>query len=228
VGESQKYLNLYFPSAQPLTPSQSARQYTPSAILADEMPKLTNKTTNKTHGQTGPTSPEGKEQSSQNSTTHGCRSMKHRILPGESEEEYNQLHARWFGEYRPKNDLDATMLERVVQAEWRMVRCEQQFAETEAHIGLKPLHEWTDQDEKVMLRARRYFSQAQRFYTHARHDLDNLRLTRQHEMIAIVNAAKAMQRLPEQNPNDPEISQEAAIRPTTLFTPTLEPQPKTS
>jgi hypothetical protein len=79
-------------------------------------------------------------------------SMKHRILSGESEEEYNQLHSRWFEEYRPKDDLDATMLERIVQAEWRIARCEQEFAETEAHIGLKPLHEWTDHDEKVILR----------------------------------------------------------------------------
>jgi hypothetical protein len=167
-------------------------------------------------------SPEGKE----DSLTHGCSSMQHRILSGESQEEYNQLHGRWFGEYRPKNDLDATMLERVVQAEWRMVRCERQFAETEAHIGLKPLYEWTDQDEKVMLRARRYFSQAQRFYTTVRRDLDNLRLTRQHEMILIVKAANAMQLLPELNPDNPEISQQAVVRPTHLLTP-LEPQPKT-
>jgi hypothetical protein len=178
------------------------------------MPTLTDKT----HGQTGPASPEG--------TTHGCCSMKHRILPGESEEEYNQLHARWFGEYRPKNDLDATILERVVQAEWRMVRCEQQFAETEAHIGLKPLYEWTDQDEKVILRARRYFSQAQRFYTTARRDLDNLRLTRQREILLIVKASQALGKFPETNSDDPEMSQQAIIRPTRLLTPPVEIQPK--
>jgi hypothetical protein len=189
------------------------------------MPDLTNKT----HGQTGPTSTEGKEKSSQNSTAHGGRSRKHRILPGESQEEYDQLHTRWFNEYRPKNDLDSTMLERVVQAEWRMVRCEAQMTETEAHIGLKPLYEWTDQDEKIMLRARRYFREAQRSYTTVRRDLDNLRLTRQREMVLIVSAAKAMQRLPEQNPNDPDISQQSAVRPTSISTPTpaAEPQPKT-
>jgi hypothetical protein len=109
------------------------------------------------------------------------------------------------------------MLERIVQAEWRMVRCEGQFAETEAHIGLKPLHEWTDQDEKIMLRARRYFSQAQRFYTHARRDLDNLRLTRQHEILLIVKASQALGKFPERNPDDPEMSQEAIIRPTNLL-----------
>jgi hypothetical protein len=139
--------------------------------------------------------------------------MKHRILSGESEEEYNQLHYRWFEEYRPKDDLDATMLERIVQAEWRMARCEQEFAETEAHIGLKPLHEWTDHDEKVILRARRYFSLAQHFYTHARRDLDNLRLTRHHEIVAMVRAGKALELLPEHNPDDPEMSQAAIIRP---------------
>jgi hypothetical protein len=177
------------------------------------MPKLTNPI----HGQTGPTTPDGKSHSSQNSTTHGCRSLKHRILPGESTEEYQQLHDRWFEEYRSKNDLDIEMIERIVHAEWRMVRCERQLAETEEYIGLKPLYEWTDQDEKIMLRARRYHREAQRLYTVARRDLDNLRLTRQHEIVAIVRAGKALERLPERNPKDPAMSQESVVRPANMF-----------
>lgn len=182
------------------------------------MPKLKqNGETGKPHPQTGPTSLAGKEKSSQNSTTHGCRSTQHRILPGESEEEYRQLHNRWQQEYRPVNDVDRAMIERLVQAEWRMIRCERQLVETEAHIGLKPIYEWTDDDEKIMQRARRYHREAQRLYTAARRDLDSLRITRQRETVAIVQAAKALQKLPVTNPADPQVSQEGAIRPADLL-----------
>lgn len=169
------------------------------------------------HAQTGPTTPGGKEASSRNSTSHGCRAAKHRILPGESEPEYRQLHRRWFAEYGPTNELDIALLERIVNAEWRMLRCERQLAETEAHIGLKPIHEWTDQDEKTMLRARRYHREAQRLYTASRRDLDSLRLTRHQEITAMVRAGTSLEKLPLRNPAEPALSQEHIIRPADLL-----------
>lgn len=68
-----------------------------------------------------------------------------------------------------------------------------------------------------MQRARRYHREAQRLYTAARRDLDSLRITRQRETVAIVQAAKALQKLPVTNPADPQVSQEGAIRPADLL-----------
>ncbi len=142
--------------------------------------------------QTGPTSADGKSRSSQNSTTHGCRSEQHRILPGEDPAAYEAIRLRWFNEYGGEDENDAALIEVLIQAEWRFKRCERKLAEAEAYINAnKPIWEWTDEDHKLITLARRYMNQAWRFYTNARRDVDNLRQNRQIEIKLIVEAERA-------------------------------------
>ena len=143
--------------------------------------------------QTGPKTPGGKQRSSGNSVTNGCRSKQHRVLPSEKADEYAAVLARWMGEYGPKAAVDVAMVERLAQAEWRMLRCERQLQQVEAHLMDKPLLEWEAEDHALMTRARRYYSEALRFYGVARRDLDGMRLTRQREIVAICRSADALE-----------------------------------
>jgi hypothetical protein len=54
-------------------------------------------------GRSGPTSPEGRAASSKNSTKHGACSRT-LILPGESEEAWERLLARYVRTYQPAED----------------------------------------------------------------------------------------------------------------------------
>ncbi len=146
--------------------------------------------------QTGPKTREGKQISSGNSVTNGCRSKQHRILKNERAEDYDVLRARWLGEYGASDKVDEEMLERVVQAEWRMRRCERQLAEVEEFLGAKSLMKWTEEDHKLMVRARRYYSEAIRFYHMARRDLDNMRMTREREIAAVYRAQCSLRDMP--------------------------------
>ena len=55
------------------------------------------------HPQTGPITPEGKARSSQNATTHGATSQQ-LILPGESQQDFDNLLANLTKEYQPSTD----------------------------------------------------------------------------------------------------------------------------
>ena len=154
--------------------------------------------------QTGPKSDLGKKSSSSNRLGHGCRSAQHWILPGESEDEFAAVRQRWVDEYGVLKGVDAALLERLAQAEWRMLRCDRQLATTEAHLCAKPLHEWSEDEHKLLLRARRYYSEALRFYQTARRDLDWMRMQRQREFVAVCRSADVLEKAGAFGPDEPE------------------------
>ncbi len=62
---------------------------------------------------TGPTTPHGKKTSSQNSTTHGCRSK--RLLVGdERQEDFDALDAGWRVEYGGDGQALVSLMSRVI------------------------------------------------------------------------------------------------------------------
>ena len=56
-----------------------------------------------------------------NACTHGMRA-EHAVLPGESEEAYNERRAQWLAEFDPKSDRVRYLVERLVLQSWRMDR----------------------------------------------------------------------------------------------------------
>ena len=78
---------------------------------------------------TGPKTPEGKTAVRLNSLQHGLRANTI-ILPGESREEYDQLHAEMESEWRPQSATARFYLDQMVIAQWKLRRLEV----AEAHL----------------------------------------------------------------------------------------------
>ena len=70
---------------------------------------------------TGPRTPEGKAISSANSTKHGL-SGGFRVLPGETQEEFDDLIAEYYRTFAPTNTHERFLVEEIVQARWRLAR----------------------------------------------------------------------------------------------------------
>ena len=56
-----------------------------------------------------------------NSVTHGLAG-KSTVIPGESQEEYNQFHEGFLLELAPKSEIERTLADRVIAAAWRLKR----------------------------------------------------------------------------------------------------------
>ncbi|MDQ2773666.1 MAG: hypothetical protein M3Y57_01880 [Acidobacteriota bacterium] len=81
---------------------------------------------------TGPTSSNGKEQSSHNSTTHGMRSNVVRLLPGEKQEEKDAARGMWhsqYGKYIEANEGMISLLNSLVDSDWMRKRATRLNAE---------------------------------------------------------------------------------------------------
>src|SRR5262245_48098562 len=78
---------------------------------------------------TGPKTPEGLARSSQNATKHGLFARAP-VLPGEDPEAYRMLREQYFEELQPQGALETELVERVINAAWRMRR----FAQIEAEV----------------------------------------------------------------------------------------------
>ena len=62
---------------------------------------------------TGPRSPDGKAASSQNARTHGCCS-KALLLPGESQDDFDDLHDRWISACQPDIPAATELVEKLI------------------------------------------------------------------------------------------------------------------
>ncbi len=71
--------------------------------------------------QTGPNTTDGKARSSQNSTKHSLLANPNKLLPGETQEEYNAVWDPWAAEYDSESPGTARLLEPLVNSD-RMVR----------------------------------------------------------------------------------------------------------
>ena len=76
----------------------------------------------KTHRRGGPKTEEGKRVSSQNATQHGLTGKRHVILPGESEDEYNEMLLALFRQYVPINEQERQLVLDIAQNRWRIER----------------------------------------------------------------------------------------------------------
>ena len=79
---------------------------------------------------TGPRTPDGKSRASRNSTSHGifCRDL---LLDGEDAWLFGNIRESVIRRLRPQDALELMFVDRIVQAQWRLNRC--QGAERHAH-----------------------------------------------------------------------------------------------
>jgi hypothetical protein len=70
---------------------------------------------------TGPTTPEGKQASSRNSTRHGVLSQTV-VLEGESEDRFKDLLADFTTQLKPRSAAEAAILETMAIARWKQMR----------------------------------------------------------------------------------------------------------
>ena len=70
---------------------------------------------------TGPKTEGGKSRSSQNATKHGLSSTQ-KVLPWESQEEYDALQIAFVEQYRPGSDMECELLDRMLDCWWKLQR----------------------------------------------------------------------------------------------------------
>ncbi len=133
---------------------------------------------------TGPRTSNGKAIASRNSTTHGCCSRQ-TIIRGESEEEFNQLLEDWLLDYQPEDSLQRSFVEQAVHAQWILQRNTNRYNELERSLEEKGVLEWSEEDHKKFERFTRYKTTAERAFTRAFTQLEQLRkrLTRERDAI---------------------------------------------
>ena len=72
----------------------------------------------------GPITPEGKAKSAQNSLKHGLTSSRV-VLPGESQEAFDQLEASLLDTLKPATDFEKELVREMTSARWRLRRIEE-------------------------------------------------------------------------------------------------------
>jgi hypothetical protein len=69
----------------------------------------------------GPVTPEGRERSSQNATTHGLSGTQ-TVLPGESQADFDRLLAGFVSRFQPQDEIETELVNEMASARWRMRR----------------------------------------------------------------------------------------------------------
>jgi len=79
---------------------------------------------------TGPRSAEGKARSAQNARVHGvfCKDV---VLEGEDAAEFNNIRRRFIERLRPQDHLELSLVERVAEGNWRLMRLNRHEADQE-------------------------------------------------------------------------------------------------
>jgi hypothetical protein len=80
---------------------------------------------------TGPKTPEGKAASSMNALRHGLRARTV-VLPDESQEDYDQLHAGFQEKYRPQDPVEQHLVDLAAIAQWKLARADALDAQCDA------------------------------------------------------------------------------------------------
>ncbi len=91
---------------------------------------------------TGPTTSEGRARSAQNATKHGLFSQQP-VLPTENPEEYQAMRQQFFDELQPEGILETLLVERIINAAWRMRR----FGQIEAEVLANKLNQIEEGEE---------------------------------------------------------------------------------
>jgi len=85
---------------------------------------------------TGPGTPEGKGDVSENGVKHGPSARKD-VIEGEDPQEFERHRQQMLGELAPVGAMEATLAERIVSLSWRLKRAERLQNEVLEHLTTK-------------------------------------------------------------------------------------------
>ena len=71
---------------------------------------------------TGPRTPSGRAASSRNAFRHGLSAMTLTVMPGESQEDLDQLSETIRNEWKPSGDHESFLVDQMISARWRLER----------------------------------------------------------------------------------------------------------
>jgi hypothetical protein len=83
----------------------------------------------------GPKTPQGKSNSSRNSTTHGCRAKTVVIMADEQQEDYDQMARDWNEEFGPETYMERRLVGILIDNDWFLRRAMRRMHEAEAENG---------------------------------------------------------------------------------------------
>jgi hypothetical protein len=126
---------------------------------------------------TGPRTDAGKQASSRNAVKHGCCSTETLILPNENSDDFKALEAMWFQSYSPAGDLEAHLLNQIIQADWFLQRATRTLADVECQIFTETFNplDWSDRQHQAIQRFTRYQTTRRNAFNKAKKVLDDHR-----------------------------------------------------
>ncbi len=120
----------------------------------------------------GPCTPQGKENSSKNGVTHGCRSHI-LVLADEKQEDLDALYDRWLRAYQPDSEAALELLEQFVINKWYLLRNERRFNQVEFQLSHFEYTKWDEGQHRIFQLTLRYKTAAERAASKAQHDLED-------------------------------------------------------
>jgi hypothetical protein len=181
---SQKPQNLDLPSSPSLTCKKCLRFISLGVTLQTRTPPMHDQENNlrPTHSP-GPTSDQGKQISSRNSTTHGMSCSTFFLLPDEKEDDFEALKQKWADEY--KNFASPALegyLDKLVKTDWLLQRGYRCVFECESALSLAEMNreptEFVDEMFKRLRRIQRYQTSYETSYYRALRAIEAFRRSR--------------------------------------------------
>jgi hypothetical protein len=144
-------------------------------------------------GQTGPKTPHGKANSSQNARKHGMRSRTV-IIGDERQEDFDRLAAGWRAEFEFEGQAAESLLGRVILEDWFLRRAEGVYMDAEAELAeVHPLNRTAEQHAQMQLYLR-YKTTAERSFYRAYYALRGLRKDKLKEELDLEKTRKFIEK----------------------------------
>ncbi len=139
---------------------------------------------------------EGRERSAMNATKHGCCADT-LILPHESVEDYKAVERAWHTTYKPTDDVEKSLIEKAIQADWFLQRATRAMVAVEADLyKAKPNpSDWTEAEERKLGRFQRYQTARTNIFKQAKKLVEDHRRARRQESERTIKITIAQERL---------------------------------
>ncbi len=143
-----------------------------------------------------PATLEGRDRSARNATKHGCCADT-LILEHESVEDYKALQSTWFTTYKPKDEGEKNLIEKLIKADWLYQRATNALTEVEADLyDANPnASQWTEQQQRTFGRFQRYQTAKANLFNQAKKAVEDHRKARQAELDRAAKLALLEERL---------------------------------
>jgi len=124
----------------------------------------------------GPNTPDGKKNSSRNSTAHGCRSKTVVILDGEYQEDYDEMEREWNDEFGPETYMERRLVKILVDNDWFLQRAVRRLHEAEAKEGnVELMQRYKTSAERSFYRSLNALQQLRKHYMIIEREKDRLK-----------------------------------------------------